>query len=157
FLEFYFLPAHRLDEHTAFLQEMRVENLEDLMVATLAGFRWLTARKQHIRKLYGGLALYLLTVMGFSTIAQDLQNVRPSPTGPLRDLLWTLPFLCAALWAARWAPSAEEGVRSRARLKTVGELLVTNGTLVLAPLVILFEVSQLQTEWRLLRFSLLGI
>ncbi|HLW44445.1 MAG TPA: hypothetical protein VKS00_08140, partial [Candidatus Acidoferrales bacterium] len=33
FIEFYFLPAHRLDEHTAFLREMRVENLEDAMVA----------------------------------------------------------------------------------------------------------------------------
>src|SRR5215472_6739014 len=157
FLEFYFLPAHRLDEHTAFLREMRVENLEDLMVAALAGFRWLTARKQHIRHLYGGLALYLLTVMGFSAIAQYLQNVWPSPTGTLRDLLWTTPFLFGALWAAQWKPSAVEGIGSRARLKTVGELMVTNGTLVLAPLVILFQVSQLQTEWRLLRFSLLGI
>jgi len=157
FLEFYFLPAHRLDEHTAFLREMRVENLEDLMVAALAGFRWLTARKQHIRHLYGGLALYLLTVMGFSAIAQYLQNVWPSPTGTLRDLLWTTPFLFGALWAAQWKPSAVEGIGSRSRLKTVGELMVTNGTLVLAPLVILFQVSQLQTEWRLLRFSLLGI
>ena len=35
--------------------------------------------------------------------------------------------------------------------------MITNGTLALAPLIILFQVSQLQDEWRLLRFSLLGI
>ncbi|HKW65014.1 MAG TPA: PAS domain S-box protein [Candidatus Acidoferrum sp.] len=157
FVEFYFLPAHRLDEHTAFLREMRVENLEDFMVAALAAFRWLTARKQHIRQLYGGLALYLLTVLGFSAIAQYLQNVRPSPTGTLRDLLWTMPFLFGALWVAQWKPSTAEGPVPSARLKTVGELMVTNGTLVLAPLIILFQVSQLQSEWRVLRFSLLGI
>src|SRR4029077_4651727 len=29
YIEFYYLPAHRLDEHSAFLREMRVENLED--------------------------------------------------------------------------------------------------------------------------------
>src|SRR5215467_2993999 len=63
FVEFYFLPAHRLDEHTAFLREMRVENLEDVMVAALAAFRALTARKQHLRKLYGGLAAFLSFVI----------------------------------------------------------------------------------------------
>src|SRR5579864_738580 len=62
FIEFYFLPAHRLDEHTAFLREMRVENLEDAMVAVLAGFRALTATKQYLRRLYGGLTFYVLFV-----------------------------------------------------------------------------------------------
>src|ERR1051325_858552 len=70
FVEFYFLPAHRLDEHTAFLREMRVENLEDVMVAALAGFRSLSARKPHLRKLYGSLALYVLVVMVFAGIAE---------------------------------------------------------------------------------------
>jgi len=157
FVEFYFLPARRLDEQAAFLRELRVENVEDLLITGLAGFRALTARKQHIRELYRGLTAVLLTVMALSGAAQYLQIVRPSPTGTLRDLLWTLPFLCAALWAAQWKPSVAEGSAPQTRLKTVGELMVTNGTLVLAPLIILFEVSQLQTEWRLLRFSLLGV
>ncbi len=157
FVEFYFLPAHRLDEHTAFLREMRVENLEDALVATLAGFRALTARKQHIRELYRGLALFLVTLTVFSATAQYLQMVRPAPTGTLRDLLWTLPLLYGALWAAGWKPSAEEGRGPQVRRKALSELLVTNGTLALAPLIILFQVAQLEAEWRALRFSLLGV
>ena len=157
FLEFYFLPARQLDQHTAFLREMRVENLEDVMVVALAGFRAFTARKQHIRKLYGGLTLYFLVVTVFAATAQYLQSVQPTPTGTLRDLFWTLPFLVAALWAAQWKPDAAEGVGSPARRKTLSELLITNGTLALAPLIILFEVSQFQAEWQLLRFSLLGV
>src|SRR6266852_4058517 len=108
FVEFYFLPARRLDEHSAFLREMRVENVEDLMVAALAAFRALTARKEHLRKLYGGLAIYVSLVAVFAGIAQYLQSVQPAPTGTLRDLLWSLPFLAGALWAAQWEPRAEE-------------------------------------------------
>jgi PAS domain S-box-containing protein len=157
FIEFYFLPAHRLDEHTAFLREMRVENLEDVMVAVIAGLRALTARKQYLRRLYGGLTLYVLLVMVFAGIAQYLQSIQSTPTGTLRDLLWTLPFLAGALWAAQWKPDASEETGFLVRRKSLSELLITNGTLTLAPLIILFEVSQLQMEWRLLRFSLLGV
>jgi len=157
FVEFYFLPAHRLDQHTAFLREMRVENLEDVMVAALAGFRSLSARKAHLRKLYGGLSLYVLFVMIFAGIAQYLQSIQPTPTGTVRDLLWTMPFLAGALWAAQWKADAAEGSSTQVRRQALGELLVTNGTLALAPLIILFQISQLQMEWRLLRFSLLGV
>ena len=157
FVEFYFLPAQRLDEHTAFLRELRVENLEDLMVAALAAFRALTARKQHLRKLYTGLAVFVTFVMVSAAIAQYLQIVRPAPTGTLRDLLWTLPFLAGALWASEWKPSRDQGSGLKVRRKGSGELLVTNGTLALAPLIILFQVAQLEQEWRLLRFTLLGV
>src|SRR2546429_367472 len=157
FVEFYFLPAQRLDEHTAFLRELRVENLEDVMVAALAAFRALTARKQHLRTLYTGLAVFVTFVMVSAAIAQYLQIVRPAPTGTLRDLLWTLPFLAGALWASEWKPSRDERSGLKVRRKGSGELLVTNGTLALAPLIILFQVAQLEQEWRLLRFTLLGV
>ncbi|HEY6903896.1 MAG TPA: PAS domain S-box protein, partial [Candidatus Acidoferrales bacterium] len=157
FVEFYFLPAHRLDEHTAFLREMRVENVEDLLVTALASLRALSARKQHFRKLYGGLAVYALTMTVFYGAAQYLESIQSKPTGTLRDLMWTLPFLVGAIWAAEWKPNAGEGSGSHLRRKALGELLVTNGTLALAPLIILFQVSQLQAEWRLLRFSLLAV
>jgi len=157
FVEFYFLPAQRLDEHTAFLRELRVENLEDVMVAALAAFRALTAQKQHLRKLYTGLAVFVTFVMVSAAIAQYLQIVRPAPTGTLRDLLWTLPFLAGALWASEWKPSRDQGSGLKVRRKGSGELLVTNGTLALAPLIILFQVAQLEQEWRLLRFTLLGV
>jgi len=61
------------------------------------------------------------------------------------------------MWAAHWqpGPAAETGLRLRR--KTLGELMVTNATFALAPLIILWQVSRLQTEWRLVRFSLLGV
>jgi PAS domain S-box-containing protein len=157
YLEYYYLPAHRLDDYSAFLREMRVENAEDALLTVLAAFQALRARKQQTRKLYGGLALYLLFLTVCAALAQYLQSIKPAPTGTLRDLLWTLPFLVAAMWAAQWQPGPTEESGSQLRRKTLGELMLTNATFALAPLIILWQVSQLQAEWRLVRFSLLGV
>ena len=157
YLEFYYLPARRLDNYSAFLREMRVENVEDALLTVLAAFQALRARKQDTRKLYGGLALYLLFLTVCAALAQYLQSIKPAPTGTLRDLLWTLPFLVGAMWAAQWQPSPVAETGSRLRRKTFGELMLTNTTFALAPLIILWQVSQLEAEWRLLRFSLLGV
>jgi len=35
--------------------------------------------------------------------------------------------------------------------------MLTNATFALAPLIILWQISQMPAEWRLLRFSLLGL
>ena len=156
YVEFYYLPVHRLDVRSAFLREMRVENLEDVLLTSLAGLQALRARKKEIKRLYGGLFLYLLCLTVFAGIAQYLQNVDRAPTGTLRDLLWTLPFLGAALWAGQWKPGPEEP-DPLPRRKTLSELLITNVTFALAPLIVLFQVSQLSAEWRVLRFSLLGV
>ena len=157
YLEFYYLPARHLDGYSAFLREMRVENAEDAALTGLAALQALRARKPHFRKLYGGLALYLLFSTLCAASAQYLQVVKPAPTGTLRDLLWTLPFLVAAMWAAQWQPSPAVEISSRIRQKTVGDLMLTNATFALAPLIILWQVAQLEAEWRLLRFSLLGV
>jgi PAS domain S-box-containing protein len=156
YAEYYYLPAHRLDDHSEFLRKMHVENVEDVLLTGLAAFYALRARKRHIRKLYGGLALYLLFLTVCAALAQYLQSIKPAPTGTLRDLLWTLPFLAGALWAARWQPSPAEETTSRLRRKTPGQLMLSNATLALAPLIILWQVSRLGAEWHLLRFSLLG-
>ena len=157
YVEFYYLPAHRLDVTNALLREMRVENLEDLLLTGLAALQTWRARKPHIRRLYGGLTLYLVCLTVCAATAQYLQNTNPAPTGTLRDLLWTAPFLVAALWAAQWQPQVSEEKPQPLRRKTVGELMITNATFALAPLIILFQVSRLETEWRVLRFSLLGV
>jgi PAS domain S-box-containing protein len=157
YLEFYYLPVRRLDHNAAFLREMRVENAEDALLTVLAAFQALRARKPHIRKLYGGLALYLLFLTVCSALAQYLQITKPAPTGTLRDLLWTAPFLSAVIWAARWQPSLAAETGSPLRRKTFGELMLTNATFALAPLIVLWQVSQLGAGWRLLRFSLLGV
>ena len=156
YLEYYYLPAHRLDEYTAFLREMRVENLEDALLTAIATFQALRARNPQTRKLYSGLALYLLFLTVCAASAQYLQSIKPAPTGTLRDLLWTAPFLACAIWAAQWQPGPAAGTRAPLRRKTFGELMLTNATFALAPLIILWQVSRLEAEWHLLRFSLLG-
>ena len=157
YVEYYYLPIHRLDSQSAFLREMRIENVEDVSITVLAGFQALRARKRHTRKLYGGLSLYLLFLSVCAALAQYLQSVKPTPTGTLRDLLWTAPFLVFAIWAAKWQPSPAEETGSRLRRKAFSELMLTNATFALAPLIILWQVSQMNGDWRPLRFSLLGI
>jgi len=39
YLEYYYLPARRLDNYSAFLREMRVENVEDALLTVLAAFQ----------------------------------------------------------------------------------------------------------------------
>jgi len=157
YVEFYYLPAHRLDDQSAFLREMRVENVEDALLTALAGLQALRARKQHLRKLYGGFSLYLLSVTVFAGLGQYLQIVKPAPTGTLRDLLWTIPFLGAALWAAGSQPEPQQWKTAAVRPKSFGEMMQNNAIFALGPLIILFQVIQTRSEWRLLRFSLLGI
>src|SRR5260370_14454009 len=101
YLEYYYVPARRLDNYSAFLREMRVENVEDALLTVLAVFQALRRRKQHTRTLYGGPSLFLLFFTGCAALAQYLQSIKPAPTGTLRDLLWTLPFLVRAMWAAQ--------------------------------------------------------
>jgi two-component system, cell cycle sensor histidine kinase and response regulator CckA len=157
YVEYYYLPAHHLDSHTAFLRGMRVENVEDLLLTVLAALQALRARKPHVRKLYGVLAIYLLFMSSCAALAEYIQSIRPAPTGTLRDLLWTMPFLGLAIWAAQWQPPSPEETGSQLQRKTFSELMVTNATFALAPLIVLWQVSQLNSEWRLIRFSLLGI
>src|SRR5260370_1276263 len=64
YLEYYYLPARRLGNYSAFLRGMRVENLEDASLTLLAAYQALRARKQQTRKLYGGLALFLMFMTG---------------------------------------------------------------------------------------------
>src|SRR5260370_9133865 len=59
YLEFYYLPARRLDDYSAFLREMRVENVEDAALTLLAALQALRPRKPHFRKLYRGPPLSL--------------------------------------------------------------------------------------------------
>jgi PAS domain S-box-containing protein len=157
YVEYYYLPLHRLDSQSAFLREMRIENVEDVSITVLAGFQALRARKRHTRNLYGGVFLYLLFLSGCAGLAQYLQSINPTPTGTLRDLLWTAPLLVFAIWAAKWQPGPAEETVSRLRRKTFSELMLANATFALAPLIILWQVSQMNGEWRTLRFSLLGL
>ncbi len=156
FVGFYYLPALHFSERDALMREIRVETGEDFLLVALAVIQTIRARTQHIRKLYGGLALYVVFYTVCAAFADYMQSIQPSPTGTFLDLTWTLPLLLAALWAANWQPTPPAEKNPLPRRKTFGELMLTNATFALAPLIVLLQVSQLGSEWRVLRFSFLG-
>ncbi len=157
FVGFYYLPAHHFNENTALARDVQVETGEDIALVALALVQTLRARADGIRKLYAGLTLYLLFYTVCAAFADYMQTIRPTPTGTLLDLAWTLPLLSAALWAAQWKPSPAGERGPGVRRKTFGELMVTNATFALAPLIVLLQISQIESEWRVARFSLLGV
>jgi PAS domain S-box-containing protein len=156
FVGFYYIPAHHLDARTAYVREIWMETGEDVVLVLLAAVQAMRARSDQIRKLYKGFALYLLAYTVCAGIADYVQTIRVAPTGTWYDLGWTAPLLGAALWAANWQPSVDSAPR-RLRQKRFGELLLDNAALALAPLIVLVQVAQLDTEWRAIRFTLLGV
>jgi PAS domain S-box-containing protein len=115
------------------------------------------ARVEYVRKLYRGFAVYLLVFTVLACGASYVQLMRDLPTGTWFDLAWTVPLLGAALWAARWQPNTAPRTLPPLRPKGFRDLVLTNATLALAPLIVLLQVAQLGTEWRALRFTLLGV
>src|SRR5437879_1612635 len=155
FLGFYYLPAHHFDEHTALAREIRVETGEDILLVALAFIQTLRARTEGIRKLYAGLTLYLFFYTVFAGFVDYKQSIHATPTGTYLDPAWTLPLLFVALWAAACRPAPE--TRQGPRRKSFGDLMLRNATFALAPLIVLLQVSQMGSEWRVVRFSLLGV
>jgi PAS domain S-box-containing protein len=92
-------------------------------------------------------------------LAEYGQAIHKAPTGTLFDLCWTVPFLWAALWAARWEPSPEPQTVSVSgeRELTLSGVALRNVMFAVAPLIVLVQVAQFPSEWRILRFSLLGV
>ncbi len=157
FVGFYYLPAHHFSDHDALTREIRVETGEDLLLVVLAAMQVMRARTPHIRRLFAGLSLYVLFYTLCAAFADYVQSRHQSPTGTFLDLAWTLPLLAAALWATSWQPPAFDVDASDRRRKTFADLLLTNATFAVAPLVVLLQIAQLDSEWRAVRFSLLGI
>jgi PAS domain S-box-containing protein len=157
YLGFYYLPAHHLDARSAYMREIWVEGGEKAALVALALIQAARARTEQVRKLYRGFAVYLLIFTVLACGASYVQLLRNLPTGTWLDLAWTVPLLGAALWAAGWQPEpAAPGLR-RLRFKSFGDWLLTNATLALAPLIVLLQVAELETEWRAVRFTLLGV
>ena len=86
-----------------------------------------------------------------------LHSLKAASTGTLVDLCYTLPFLWAAFWAAGWQPSPASQTARPISRKTFSGVILTNAFFVLAPLIVLVQVAQFPSEWRVLRFSLLGV
>ena len=157
FIGFYYVPSHRLDDHSALIREVSVETSEDVLLLILASLQAVRNRRPDIRRLYLGFAIYLLTFTLCAGIANYAAIRKMSATGTWFDFCWTLPLLIGAGWAASWQPAPTAQSTRRLRAKSFGELLLTNAGLAVAPLIVLLQVAQFGSPWRLVSFSLLGV
>ena len=157
FIGFYYIPSNHLDDYSAYIREIRVETGEDTALVALAILQMVRARTKHLRKLYGGFAIYLLGYTVCARLADYAQSIQVTPTGTWYDFAWTLPLLGVGLWAASWQGSATAERTRRTRPQSFGELMLTNATFALAPLIVLLQVAGMGTEFRALRFSLLAV
>lgn len=156
FVGVYYVPSHTNQQNAA-IREFWTDLGRQSAILALAVFQMARARAAHIRKLYAGFVLYFLFYMISTGVASHHQAVRTSPTGTVFDLYWTLPFLFGALWAARWQQAPAAQLAPSLREKTFRGVLLANGMFLLAPLIVLIQVANLPREWRLLRFSMLGV
>lgn len=153
----YFLPSINLGPKAALEREMTVMMWGQLSVIVLTFIQWQRARLPEARKLYRGLTIYFLIYSSFANLAEIIQIAQQSPTGTWFDLAWTLPLLFAAFWAGTWVPSKEKVPPAHLRSKSLLGILLNNCLFVFAPLLILYQVAQLGPDWKLIRYSLLGI
>ncbi|MGA8154430.1 MAG: response regulator [Terriglobales bacterium] len=142
-----------IDPNGSHIRGIWVLLIESAVLILLAIIQMARDNRPHIRSLYGG---FLLFIVGYSVV-EYLDFAYEDPGGTWHDLQWTLILLGGALWAASWRPEREAQTLTAVRPRTIGKLMVTNATIALAPLIILFEVQQVGPEQHFLRFSLLGI
>jgi PAS domain S-box-containing protein len=154
YLGLYYLPSSELSQHGDAMRRLWVELGEVGTILALACVQMIRARAQHIRKLYAGFAIYLAVFLA-GMIAPEYREATGTLDGKLSDLCWTVPFLWAALWAASWKPDVER--RPERRGRTLSGLILKNGMFVVAPLIVVVQVAQFPSEWKTLRFSLLGL
>jgi len=153
----YFLPAINLGYQEALAREFLVMLLGTLGILFLAIVQWRRSKTRQARRLFGGLALYILLYGALGTTVTRIQLLKNVPTGTWFDLGWSVPLLCAAMWAATWqsVPAAED--REKKRSRTLTEIVVNNAMFFFAPMVILIQVAQLGPGLKAIRFTLLGI
>jgi len=157
FLGLYLIPAQYLDHRQGLARELSIMLLEDLAVVTIALVQAARARTEESQKLYRAFAWYLIFFGVCAAGANYQQYAQALPTGSWYDLAWTVPLLVAALWAASWKGAPHEHESIRPRRQNLAGMILTNATFALAPLIVLLQIAQLGSEYRALRFSLLGV
>jgi PAS domain S-box-containing protein len=131
--------------------------LETLGVLLLALLQWIRSSTPQARRLFGGLALYVLLYGSLSTLVTRAQLAQETPTGTWYDVAWSVPLLCAAIWAATWQPLPEPNEQKRARNRSLGAILLNNTMFFFAPMIILIQVAQMGPDQKFIRFTLLGL
>jgi PAS domain S-box-containing protein len=153
----YYLPAMNLGYQGALAREFQVMTAAMAGIFLLVLLQWRHGVTREAKRLYGGLAVYILFYGILATVVSRLQVAHETPTGTWYDLGWSVPLLFGAFWAASWQPGTESESRVRRRNHTLGEVLVNNAMSFFAPMIILFEVAQLGPGLRAIRFIVLGI
>ncbi|HTQ62736.1 MAG TPA: PAS domain S-box protein [Candidatus Solibacter sp.] len=157
YLGLYFVPSQDARPSPDAARRLWVEFGEVGTILALACFQIFRARSKHIQGLYSGFAIYMSVFIAGMAVSEYHQTDHPTPTGSLFDLCWTVPFLWAAFWAARWQPSSGSQLVRSERESTLSGVALNNVIFAVAPLVVLVQVAQFPSEWRILRFSLLGV
>src|SRR5271166_3558855 len=157
YLGSYYLPAISFGTAEALARQFRAVTYATVGIFLLVTLQWRRSSTLDARRLFGGLTLYIAVYGTFSTLTTFLQNAGNLPTGTWYDLGWTIPLLFAVFWAGDWQPIPESISRPKTRNRTLGELLITNGMFLFAPMVILIQVAQPGSDLRGLRFTILGI
>ena len=157
FLDLYYVPSvHPLQSGTP-ARKLWLDLGEESVIILLACVQWIRTRESPNRRLYSGFALYFSIFTAGMVLAEYQQFLLGTPTGTLFDLCWTLPFLWASFWAARWQPADASHPLRPLKQKTLLGVALNNTIFVLAPLIVLVQVAQFPSELRVLRFSLLGV
>jgi PAS domain S-box-containing protein len=153
----YYLPAMNLTPSEALSREYGVMALETLGMLLLALAQWFRSSRPQVRRLFGGLVVYVLLYGSFSVLVAHLQPGGESLTGSWTDLAWSIPLLCGALWAATWQPVAEGEPEASFQNRTFGAILMNNLMFFVAPMIILIQVAQMGPGQQFIRFTLLGL
>ena len=153
----YYLPAINLGYREALAREFRVMTMGTSGIFLLALLQWRRSARGEAKRLYGGLASYVLIYGILATIVSWIQVSHETPTGTWFDLCWTTPLLYGAFWAATWQQVPESAAHTRRRNHTLSEVLINNGMFFFAPMIILIQVAQLGPGMKTVRFTLLGI
>jgi len=157
YLGLYHLSLQEVQQKSITLRRIWVEFGEVSSLLALAYFQVIRARAPRFRQLYSGFAIYLSIFIAGMAIAEYGQGILAGPTSTVFDLGWTAPFLWAAFWAARWQPSPTTQAIDVKRDLTWNGVALNNAMFAVAPLIVLVQVAQFPSDWRILRFSLLGV
>src|SRR5271155_828887 len=157
YIGLYYIPSLQLDPRRALQLEIRVEFGDNCALIALAVLQYLRTSAKSVRRLSGGLALYLTVYAIGAALSEFHEGIQEATTGNIYDLSWTIPLLLGAMWAAGWQPSTDAATTGNRKPKSFAQLMMNNATYALAPLVVLVQVAQLPPGWQVWRYSLLAV
>lgn len=158
YLGWYHVPSLHESANLSMLRSDQIQLGEHFAVMALGVLQLVRARTNKLRKLYLGFLICFLPLTAGTVVTDyvELRHSREISTGTSFDLFWTVSFLMAAFWAARWEPSSAASGAVRKQQHFFG-MLFENTMYALGPLIILLQVAQLGPEWRRISLLLLAI